>query len=116
MRSKRFSNRWEWRSRAERLCKPSTVPTRAPSPRSGRESCDRCDARHGMRRDTRTALVMILSAFMALSAASPAAYAALPIHVETQRPADFVDIKSVATSIQVDIRYSGYHNFIAHPV
>src|SRR5229473_2789593 len=71
---------------------------------------------HGMRRDTRTALVMILTAFMALSAASPAAYAAPPIHVETQRPADFVDIRSVSTSIQVDIRYSGYHNFIGHPV
>ena len=59
---------------------------------------------------------MILTAFMALSAASPAAYAAPPIHVETQRPADFVDIKSVAPSIQVDIRYAGYHNFIGHPV
>jgi D-alanyl-D-alanine dipeptidase len=48
--------------------------------------------------------------------ASQAAHAAPPIRVEKQRPADFVDIKSVAASIQVDIRYSGYHNFIGHPV
>jgi D-alanyl-D-alanine dipeptidase len=48
--------------------------------------------------------------------ASHAAYGAPPVRVETQRPADFVDIKSVAPSIDVDIRYSGYHNFIGHPV
>jgi zinc D-Ala-D-Ala dipeptidase len=48
--------------------------------------------------------------------ASQAAYGAPPVRVETQRPADFVDIKSVSTSIQVDIRYAGYHNFIGHPV
>jgi D-alanyl-D-alanine dipeptidase len=48
--------------------------------------------------------------------ASQAAYGAPPVRVETQRPADFVDIKTVSTSIQVDIRYSGYHNFIGHPV
>ena len=59
---------------------------------------------------------MIMTACVALCGASPAAYAAPPIHVETQQPSDFVDIKSVATSIQVDIRYSGYHNFIGHPV
>src|SRR5690242_18922808 len=70
----------------------------------------------GVRRDTVTALVMIVTAFVAQCGASPAAYAAPPIHVETQQPSDFVDIKSVATSIQVDIRYSGYHNIIGHPV
>jgi D-alanyl-D-alanine dipeptidase len=58
----------------------------------------------------------MMTAFAALCGASPPAYAAPPIHVEKQRPSDFVDIKSVATSIQVDIRYSGYHNFIGHPV
>ena len=57
----------------------------------------------------------MLAGCVALSA-SPAAYGAPPVRVETQRPADFVDIKSVAMSIQVDIRYSGYHNFIGHPV
>ena len=48
--------------------------------------------------------------------ASQAVCGAPPVRVETQRPADFVDIKSVSTSIQVDIRSAGYHNFIGHPV
>jgi D-alanyl-D-alanine dipeptidase len=32
------------------------------------------------------------------------------------RPEDFVDLKSVAPSIVVDIRYAGPHNFVGRPI
>jgi D-alanyl-D-alanine dipeptidase len=34
----------------------------------------------------------------------------------TKRPDDIVDLKAVAPSMIVDIRYAGRHNFIGHPV
>jgi D-alanyl-D-alanine dipeptidase len=36
--------------------------------------------------------------------------------IEMRRPADFVDLKAVAPSVALEIRYAGYHNFVGHPV
>ena len=49
-------------------------------------------------------------------AASPAASSPLPSRVETRRPPGFVDLKAVAPSVAVELRYAGYHNFVGHPV
>src|SRR6266436_3917771 len=53
----------------------------------------------------------------ALAAPSPAAPRAQPSpRVERRRSSDFVDLRAIAPTVTIEIRYAGRHNFIGRPI
>jgi zinc D-Ala-D-Ala dipeptidase len=61
--------------------------------------------------------IWIVATLAAVAAFSGRGYAQNRKSLATgHRPDDFVDLKSVAPSIIVDIRYSGSHNFVGRPI
>lgn len=96
-------------------CMLRALFTLAASPRSGHTR--RIESTHTVHRMSVTKrFVGTVVGLLATSVLHAAAQAPAAFKLQTQRPADFVDVSHVIPQMQWDMRYASHHNFIGRPI